>query len=144
MEKAPGIELEEVWPKMEIQDRLAIVKSLLGFQNAWTSASFNGYGGLYYTDDLDEPVKDEPLYVDANGNEIKNPKFAIGPTTGREWLDNGRATIKMDRGPCKPSVSIFSVTTNEYKGTPWKTITWQLGNEKRPLSLNFHNYQNLH
>jgi hypothetical protein len=104
MEKVLGIELEHVWPTMNIKDRLALVKTISGFQKAWTSVSFKKFGGLYYAKDLDEPTGNEPLYVDANGIDVIDDKFAIGPSTGRESIDNGRATIRFDRGPCKTSI----------------------------------------
>lgn len=104
MEKVRGIELENVWPSMNIKDRLALVKTIAGFQKAWTSVSFKKFGGLYYAKDLDESTGNEPLYVDANGIDIIDEKFAIGPSTGRESIDDGRATINFDRGPCKISV----------------------------------------
>lgn len=103
MEKVPGIELERVWPSMRIGDRFALVKAIAGFQKAWTSISFKRFGGLYYAKDLEERTRDEPLYTDANGVDITDAKFAIGPSTGRESIDNGRATIDFDRGPCKTS-----------------------------------------
>jgi len=104
MEKVPGIELERVWPSMRIGDRLTLIKAIAGFQNAWTSVSFKKFGGLYYAKDLEERTGNEPLYIDANGNDITDAKFAIGPSTGRESIDNGRASINFDRGPCKISV----------------------------------------
>ncbi|KAF2259616.1 APH-domain-containing protein [Lojkania enalia] len=99
MEKVPGIELERVWPSMNIKDRLALIKTIAGFQKAWTSVSFKKFGSLYYAKDLDESTGNGPLYVDANGIDIIDEKFAIGPSTGRESIDNGRATINFDRGP---------------------------------------------
>ncbi|TVY87186.1 Altered inheritance of mitochondria protein, mitochondrial [Lachnellula willkommii] len=99
MEKVPGIELESVWPSMKIGDRLAVVKAIAGFQKSWTSVSFKKFGGLYYAQDVDERIGNELLYVDANGVEVTDAKFAIGPSTGRELIDNGRATINFNRGP---------------------------------------------
>ncbi|KAF2496248.1 hypothetical protein BU16DRAFT_526753 [Lophium mytilinum] len=99
MEKVPGIELELVWPGMNIKDRLALTKTIAGFQKAWTSVSFKKFGSLYYAKDLDESTGNEPLYVDENGIDITDKRFAIGPSTGRESIDNGRATIKFERGP---------------------------------------------
>ena len=99
MEKVLGIELEQVWSTMNIKDRFALSKTIAGFQKAWTSVSFKKFGGLYYAKDLVESTGDEPLYVDANGIDIINERFAIGPSTKREWVDNGRATIDFDRGP---------------------------------------------
>jgi hypothetical protein len=101
MEKVPGIELERVWPSMKITDRFTIVKAIAGFQKAWTSISFRKFGGLYYAEDLEERTGNEPLYTDANGVDITNAKFVIGPSTGREMFDNGRATVNFERGPCK-------------------------------------------
>ncbi|KAF2463766.1 uncharacterized protein BDR25DRAFT_244807 [Lindgomyces ingoldianus] len=99
MEKVQGIELERVWPGMSIKDKLTVVKAIAGFQKAWTSVSFKKFGGLYYAKDLDKSTEHKPLYVDANGVDIVDEKFAVGPSTGRESIDNRRATIKFDRGP---------------------------------------------
>jgi hypothetical protein len=101
MEKVPGIELEQVWPNMDIKARLALTKRIASFQKAWTSVSFKKFGGLYYAKDLDGLTGNDPLYVDANGVEVRDKKFAIGPSTGREWIDNKRTTVSVDRGPCK-------------------------------------------
>lgn len=101
MEKVSGIELEHVWPSMNIKDRLAIVKTLAGFQKAWTSISFTKFGSLYYAKDLDGTIRKEPLYIDAKGNSVTDGRFAIGPSMGRESYDNGRAAITFDKGPCK-------------------------------------------
>ncbi|KAH8724357.1 kinase-like domain-containing protein [Phaeosphaeriaceae sp. PMI808] len=99
MEKAQGIELERVWPSMIIQDRLDLVKNIASFQKAWTSISFRKFGALYYAKDLQQAVVNEPLYVDANGVDIIDAKFAVGPSTGRESIDNRRANVNFDRGP---------------------------------------------
>ncbi|KAF1850920.1 APH-domain-containing protein [Cucurbitaria berberidis CBS 394.84] len=99
MEKVAGTELEQFWPNMAIKDRFTIVKTIAGFQKAWTSVSFKKFGSLYYSNDLDATTEGEELYVDANGVGITDKKFAIGPSTGRESTDNGRATINFDRGP---------------------------------------------
>ncbi|TVY45440.1 Altered inheritance of mitochondria protein, mitochondrial [Lachnellula subtilissima] len=84
MEKVPGIELERVWPRMKIAERFTLVKAIAGFQKAWTSVAFKKFGSLYYAKDLEERTGNEPLYIDANGVDITDAKFAIGPSTGRE------------------------------------------------------------
>ncbi|KAF2855758.1 hypothetical protein T440DRAFT_485848 [Plenodomus tracheiphilus IPT5] len=101
MEKVSGIELEHAWPKMNIKDRVAVVKAIAGFQKAWTSISFKKYGSLYYSKDLEETTRNEPLYIDTNGSNITDEKFVVGPSTGREYTDNGRATINFSRGSWK-------------------------------------------
>ncbi|KAF2182372.1 hypothetical protein K469DRAFT_232463 [Zopfia rhizophila CBS 207.26] len=99
MEKAPGIELERVWPQMDIKDRLSVVKKNAAFQKAWTSISFKKYGGLYYAKALNNPMNNGPLYVNADGIDIKDARFAVGPPTRRENINDGRATIDFNRGP---------------------------------------------
>jgi hypothetical protein len=110
MEKLPGTELELVWPTMKIEDRLAIVQTIATYQKSWTSISFKKYGGLYYAEDLDTSSDNEALYIDADGIAVKDSRFAIGPSTGRESIDNKRATVGFDRGPCIiPSPNISSL-----------------------------------
>jgi len=54
MEEVPGIELEQVWLDMSIQNRFAVVKSIAGFQKAWSSVSFMKYGSLHFSRDLED------------------------------------------------------------------------------------------
>ncbi|KAL9121399.1 MAG: hypothetical protein Q9187_002038 [Circinaria calcarea] len=100
MEKPPGISLDEVWPKMDIRDRFTIVKAIALYQKAWMSVSFTKFGSLYYAQDLDEEHSPQsPLYIDQYNVEVTNPKYAIGPSTGREFIDAGRLDVNFDRGP---------------------------------------------
>ena len=85
----------------ETRRQIGIVKAIANYQNSWTSISFKKYGSLYYAKDLDNSSENEYLYTDGNGIDIKDSRFAIGPSTGRELIDNGRATVEFDRGPCK-------------------------------------------
>lgn len=100
MEKLPGVQLDVVWAGMKIEDRFAIVKAIARYQKAWMSCSFNRFGSVYYADDLDGHNQ-SLLYTDGHGVEIMDPKFAVGPSTGREFSDNRRSMVEFDRGPCK-------------------------------------------
>ncbi|UDD60931.1 hypothetical protein AFCA_008318 [Aspergillus flavus] len=60
---------------------------------------FNGFGSLYYKDDLHSSVDTLPLYVDNSGKEVQSTKFAIGPTNHRTFFDFGRGSLDIDRGP---------------------------------------------
>lgn len=104
MEEVPGIQLEQVWPKMSIHDRSIIVKSIVGFQKAWTSISFTRYGSLYFSNDLKDTAGSQSLYTDANGNQVTNERFNVGPSTSRENFDSGRGAINFDRGPCQYAI----------------------------------------
>ncbi|KAH7087483.1 kinase-like domain-containing protein [Paraphoma chrysanthemicola] len=99
MEKAPGVELETFWPTLSIQERLAVVKAMAAYQKAWASVSFKQFGSLYYAEDLDIKSSTGPLYTDVNGCDVWDDRYAIGLSTAREWVDHGRATVQLDRGP---------------------------------------------
>lgn len=101
MEKVEGVSLSEVWPSMSLKQRSGLIQNFAAIQKAWTSASFKSYGSLYFAPDLQAEPPTDPLYVDADGNDIVDKQFIVGPTTGRGWLEDGRAQIQFDCGPCK-------------------------------------------
>ena len=103
MEKVPGVQLDFVWAGMGIEDRLTIAKAIARYQKTWTSFSFKKFGSLYYAKDLDGHNQ-SPLYTDCHGVTITNPRFAVGPSTGRDFSDDGRLAVEFDRGPCKTGV----------------------------------------
>jgi hypothetical protein len=127
MEKSPGIELERVWPNMDITERFEVVRAIAGFQKSWTSVCFNKFGSLYYANDLHDSATTHLVYIDKDGKEVLDDRYAVGPSTGREFIDNGRATVSFDRGPCKPHSYPLDPSTNTYKGPALKNITKQLG-----------------
>lgn len=99
MEKVSGVQLDKVWQKMSIKDRFEIVKTISRYQKAWTSTAFAQYGSLYYSSDLD--ISNGCVLVNEDGSEVNDCRFAVGPSTGREFLDDGRIALDFDRGPCK-------------------------------------------
>jgi hypothetical protein len=99
MEKAAGVQLDKVWPKMGIKDRFEVVKAISWCQKAWMSTSFAQYGSLYYSSDLDD--SDACVLAKENGSDVQDRRFAVGLSTGRESLDDGRIALDFDRGPCK-------------------------------------------
>ncbi len=66
----------------------------------WTSTSFKQFGSLYFAHDVGKQDSQDPLYFDEHGTAMKNQRFAVGPSTGREYYDAGRASVHYDRGPC--------------------------------------------
>lgn len=113
MEKVPGIQLAEVWGKMDIEKHITIVKAIACFQKKWMSISFNQFGSLYYAADLDKASRCLS-YTNCNGVTVTDPKFAVGPSTAREFYDDERSTIEFDKGPCKT-----------VQGATWKTMNRQ-------------------
>lgn len=99
MEKAPGVQLNEFWPNMDIKARFEVVKAIAGYQHAWMSTSFAQYGSLYYSCDIDNPKT--CVLIKSDGSQVKESRFAVGLSVGRDHLDDGRIAVDFDRGPCK-------------------------------------------
>ncbi|KAI7087005.1 hypothetical protein KC356_g4565 [Hortaea werneckii] len=97
MEKVEGVPLDTVYGKMPVEDRFAVTKTVSNYQKTWASTAFESYGGLYYAQDC--PHGDPLRFTDRDGTTREDAKFAIGPTTGRDWNDDGRRSIRFDRGP---------------------------------------------
>lgn len=112
MEKVAGVLLDHLWADIKFEDRFKIVKSIASYQKSWMSASFKQFGSLYYARDLESCEKVGPLYIDQQGESVTDERFAVGPSTGREFSDDGRASIAFDRGPCKILVPDFLAFKN--------------------------------
>ncbi|KAL4787341.1 hypothetical protein BJX76DRAFT_363661 [Aspergillus varians] len=82
MEKVAGVQLHEVWPKMDIKERFELVKTI---------------SGLYYSVDIDG--SDRCGLVKGDGSVDQDHQFTVGPSTGRKFLDDGRIALDFDRGP---------------------------------------------
>lgn len=86
IEKVPGLQLDRIWPYIDIKERFELVKTISGYPKFWMSTSFSQYGSLYYPSNL---------------TDRKEHGFFVGLSTGREFLDDGRMALDFDRGPCK-------------------------------------------
>ncbi|GAM88653.1 hypothetical protein ANO11243_066870 [Dothideomycetidae sp. 11243] len=97
MEHVNGIELERLWDQMPIEKQLVVVRQLVDHQKTWSSFSFNKFGSLYFTEDISNP---QPMdYRKGNNDWITDKRFAIDASVGREWFDDMRADVEVDRGP---------------------------------------------
>ncbi|KAJ6076867.1 hypothetical protein N7499_008848, partial [Penicillium canescens] len=97
MEKVAGVQLKEFWHQMEIEEKFKIVKTISAYQKSWMSRSFTKYGSLYYKADMED--QEECTLVEADGMKVKEPRFVVGPSTGRDQIDFSRIDILFDRGP---------------------------------------------
>lgn len=98
MDKAEGIPLSQVWDDMDLSQKLQVLLSMTRLQKKWLSVSFSHYGSLYYARDIQQSGKDS--YYIQDGNLVKDSKFAVGPATGRDWIDADRSSLEIERGPC--------------------------------------------
>ncbi|KAL8994544.1 MAG: hypothetical protein Q9169_005508 [Polycauliona sp. 2 TL-2023] len=100
MEEARGVPLSYKWPALRGEDKLGVIKSIVGIESLLASTSFRESGSLYYTEDVDRSARNDVLYTDiATGRPIYNARFSIGPTTDRKTFDNDRGNVDFDRGP---------------------------------------------
>ncbi|PYI05926.1 hypothetical protein BO78DRAFT_446811 [Aspergillus sclerotiicarbonarius CBS 121057] len=96
MEKSEGIPLSHVWDTLKLPQKLQVLLTMTRLQKEWLSVSFSHYGGLYYAQDVQPPP--DSHYV-KDGKAVYDSKFAIGPATGRDWVDAGRSMLNIERGP---------------------------------------------
>ncbi|PGH15602.1 hypothetical protein AJ80_05466 [Polytolypa hystricis UAMH7299] len=108
MEKLPGIQLDEIWNKLDVAARLKIVKKIAMCQADWTMTSFSQFSSLYYKQDILSAKS--LVYTDKDGNQITDSRFAIGLSTSRQNTDDGRKEIEFERGPWK-TVEEYEVAT---------------------------------
>ncbi|KAK2731963.1 hypothetical protein FQN57_003059 [Myotisia sp. PD_48] len=99
MEKIPGVLFSTVWRDLEPKQKLTVFAQVARYMRRWSDVRFNKIGGLYYAKDLDVSLSSNgSLYMDGE-NPVINPRFTIGPSTNREWSDEGRQHLQCDRGP---------------------------------------------
>ena len=95
-----SVPLNKVWSKMGLEKRWVLVKALSCYQKAWTSVSFDRFGSLYYSKDLND--NNQCLsYVNSDGARVDDTMSCVGPSTARDSIVHGRMSIECDRGPCK-------------------------------------------
>jgi hypothetical protein len=98
MDKAEGVPLSQVWDTMKLPQKLQVLLAMTRLQKKWLSVSLSHYGSLYYKRDVQSSAGN--YYYAQDEKVVKDSEFAIGPATGRDWVDAGRSTLDIDRGPC--------------------------------------------
>lgn len=99
MEKVPRVALAKIWSRMSIEDRFEVTRAISRLQKSWMSISLRQYGSLYFSHDIKGSKGCH--YVKRDGTEVQDPRYTIGPSTGRDFFDDGRSAFSFDRGPCE-------------------------------------------
>ena len=100
MEKAPGLQLFEVWNDVAEADRLKLIKGLTHLERELAAIQFPAYGSLYFRHSL--PKATESILLDSSTDPAG--LFCVGPACGQAWTDGtSRADIQpdIDAGPCE-------------------------------------------
>lgn len=108
MEKAYGVPLKSKWAALKVTERFEVAKFIAQLQEQWSAASLGGYGSVYYASDLPEY---HAIALSHTTEDDKNTRFVIGPTAGRDWLDEGRQFLDFDRGPCEFIFTLEDMTS---------------------------------
>lgn len=66
--------------------------------------SFDQYGSIYFSNDLDQNTRVQPLRSYKTGIVKEYSEFSIGPSTGRELFDDMRHQEEFDKGPCQYAI----------------------------------------
>lgn len=105
MEKAPGVQLAGVWEELDENQRRQILEAIIQFEKRFAVSTFSAIGSLYYAEDMildGRPLRVEELEPNLVSNDRQ---FVIGPTTARQWFDEGRGQVECYRGPCIVTIS---------------------------------------
>lgn len=84
--------------RLPIVQKAAIIHKLVSYEALFASSDFPKYGSLYYAKDL-RPTDNPEAFNVSLGQDTKLPEFAIGPTTDRNFFENGRAGATANQGP---------------------------------------------
>jgi hypothetical protein len=90
MEKAPGIEVSQVWPQLSEEQRLALIAEIVRIQKEALEHRLPCYGSIFFFQDIG------PEMV-----SVIDETFAIRPTMDRSFWSNEREDMDIDRGPCE-------------------------------------------
>lgn len=98
MEKLPGRPLGDRWFELSDRERLKVLLQLVQLEAKLHAIELPASGSIYYASDL---LSDSPRIV------IPNSDFCIGPNAALKWWFAERASLLVDRGPCKCFLSQF-------------------------------------
>ncbi|KAF9224918.1 hypothetical protein BS17DRAFT_795237 [Gyrodon lividus] len=99
METAPGVQLSSVWRTMDSRQKKNVVNSLVAIEQNFLNAKFVQFGSLYYKRDIPQSSRAPQLYAHGSRRFGSEDKFCIGPMAHRNWHEDERGSMDLDRGP---------------------------------------------
>lgn len=101
MQFVQGSKLSDVWPSLDEQEVISVVRQLTELESVMMSLSFPAGGSLYFIKDLEKVGT-------GLGILLEDERFCIGPDTRLPLWYGKRSKLDVDRGPCTP-FSAFSL-----------------------------------
>jgi hypothetical protein len=115
-EKASGQSLGTLWYQWPIESKLSMVSQVVDLERNLASISFRKHGCIYYKTDLEckalaaESLRPQHLAIESDTTRLDPSalsKFALGPVTDARLWEGERATMALDRGPCKLKTPLY-------------------------------------
>ena len=109
-EKAPGVELKEVWANTHYQDFMNLAhisNAIYNVEKKFISCQFSSYGSIFYKEDLEGLAHSNNLWADGRRDEASE-RFAIGPMMILDLWRGERSIMDIDRGPCTSNLPKLS------------------------------------
>lgn len=101
METAQGVQLSNVWTDLDARQKKNVTNSIIEAEQRLLDAKFSQYGSLYYKSDIPEADRAPRLYADVSRpDDGSEAKFCIGPSANRNFYEDERADMDIERGPC--------------------------------------------
>lgn len=103
MEVARGVALNDRRKLIKGDEALPHLQELVDTERKFESARFSQHGSLYFKEDVSAELQKMPLFAGDVPDQLKafSERYRIGPISDRQWWRNDRATMDLDRGPCK-------------------------------------------
>jgi hypothetical protein len=121
MQEATGNQFGEVWGNMKIDDKHKIVDGIVAIEKKLLSISFmrsvppisvlmlaqltenHRYGKLYFANDAFLGCEKAEIIGDVRPSlrNVVEDRFVIGPVVDPDFWHRQRASMRIDRGPCK-------------------------------------------
>jgi hypothetical protein len=79
----------------------AIARKTAKFQLELSGVTFSQIGSIFYTEHVAPELRKRPLYALGVPEDDCSARFRIGPSVDRIFYRSERASMKLDRGPCK-------------------------------------------
>ncbi|KAH7386943.1 kinase-like domain-containing protein [Phaeosphaeria sp. MPI-PUGE-AT-0046c] len=100
MEEAKGVQLSSIWNNLEIDDQAIILKSLMEIDAKFLAISLDRFGAIFYAKDMPnyDPAEIRGQVSAAVKKDVRR-RFVVGPTVEREFWEDERTQIALDRGP---------------------------------------------
>lgn len=115
MEVARGVPISQKWATIHGDDKLKLVEKIVEIETTLASTSFREFGSVYYAKDVVQSARKDLIYTDSTGRLRVDARFSIGPTTDRKSLDNDRAKVNFNRGPCQCSEPLLPYFKHELR-----------------------------